>query len=204
LNVERCLEVEELADVLASGTDDPRRGHLDQCPRCQALVAEYEGFMAVDDGQAGLSTAEMARLDQTLPPAENRILRLPRWLVAVPAAAAVLALFFALPQDRPVAPDPAVMRGEVQPDTLLVPHGVKVGADGRVLFSWDPSPQADSYVVELLGGDLGELARIQTGTASVEVAPETVQKPEPTRFWRVTGFKKGDPVIRSGLREFPQ
>ena len=204
---ERCIEVKELAEVLACGPDDPRRRHLDGCPRCLALAASFEGFMAGREDQSGLATEELARMDQALARemvGERESRRWPRWLVAVPAAAAVLAFFFASPWERSPLPDPTVMRGEVQPDTLLATHPVRQGEHGEALLSWEPSALADSYVVELLGEDLGFLTQVTVGDTLLEASPESVREAELARYWRVIGFKEGDPVVRSGLREFPR
>ena len=54
---DRCITPEELAELSA---DDPRRGHVDGCPRCQAVMKSFVAFMDPADipGAADLADAQ--------------------------------------------------------------------------------------------------------------------------------------------------
>jgi hypothetical protein len=50
---ERCPAIEVLADLAALPRGDPRRSHLDACPRCQARLATYEEFLRAEPAGTG-------------------------------------------------------------------------------------------------------------------------------------------------------
>lgn len=211
-----CLGVEELAEVLAADPDDPRRRHLAACPRCRALAAEYAGFMEEDESQEGLSSAELSRLDaalkremtggdQPVTHSRPRTTGLARWWVAVPALAAVIALFFVFPWLGDLGSDRSVMRGAEQPETHLILNPVTDTGSGMALLSWQARDGIDAYEVQLLAGDLSRLLVLPAAPGTVrEVAWASVRGPAPCRFWRVVGYREGIQVIQSELQEFPQ
>jgi hypothetical protein len=43
--MQRCFQADELGDLLELTEDDSRQKHLDACPRCRALLAEYKEFL---------------------------------------------------------------------------------------------------------------------------------------------------------------
>lgn len=43
--VDRCLQIEDLAEILTLPQDDERRRHLDDCPRCRTLARRYRDFL---------------------------------------------------------------------------------------------------------------------------------------------------------------
>jgi hypothetical protein len=62
----RCFDQDEIADVLDLEPGDPRRRHLEECPRCQALAMVFTEFMRdrsvppgsdLEDANAQLLTA---------------------------------------------------------------------------------------------------------------------------------------------------
>lgn len=211
-----CLRVEELADALAASPDDPRRRHLAACPRCRALAAEFEGFMVQEQGDDGLSSAEVTRLDAALKremtggdqPVGNsrpRTTGLSRWWVAVPALAAVIALFFVFPRSGDLGPHRPILRGGEQPETQLILNPVTDTGTGMALLSWQAMDGIDAYEVQLLAGDLSRLLVLPPAPGTVrEVAWASVRGAEPCRFWRVVGYREGGQVIQSELQEFPQ
>ncbi|MCB9513646.1 MAG: hypothetical protein H6694_04950 [Candidatus Latescibacteria bacterium] len=62
-----CPTVEVLADLAALPADDPRRRHVQDCPRCRARLLDYQDFLA---GGAPVSAASLEdaldRLDAAL------------------------------------------------------------------------------------------------------------------------------------------
>ncbi len=208
-----CLEVADLAEALAAPPDDPRRRHIEQCPRCGALARQYRDFMGESRPNARLEPAEVARLDQAMARARQRtaIVRKPsaagrtRWWVAVPAVAAVLAIMILVPARRTPGPDPTVMRGRVEPDTVLTVNPARINEQGNIVLGWLATAAADSFVVEILAADLTVLATVSAGPGTdLELPPDSASAPRTRQFWRIIGFKEQDPVVRSGLREFPR
>jgi hypothetical protein len=55
---ERHIPDDELGLVLDLDPADPRRGHLDRCPRCYARMAEYRDFVAAQPGAPGARLGE--------------------------------------------------------------------------------------------------------------------------------------------------
>ena len=45
---ERCIEIEQLDALLRLDAASPRRRHVEECPRCRALLAVYQEFL--EDG----------------------------------------------------------------------------------------------------------------------------------------------------------
>jgi len=43
--VDRCLQIEDLAEILTLPQDDERRRHLNDCPRCRTLARRYRDFL---------------------------------------------------------------------------------------------------------------------------------------------------------------
>ncbi|MHC4946294.1 MAG: hypothetical protein ACYTG7_25045 [Planctomycetota bacterium] len=54
---QRCFQADELGDLLDLTADDPRQKHLDACPRCRALLAEYKEFL--EPSQEGAPGADL-------------------------------------------------------------------------------------------------------------------------------------------------
>lgn len=64
---EPCLKLDELAGIADLPGDDPRRLHLEGCPRCTSLVAAYRDFMAATTTPAGADPRDAeARLAERL------------------------------------------------------------------------------------------------------------------------------------------
>ncbi len=215
-----CIQVSALAAAVAAPVDDPRQQHLAECPRCQALAIEFDGFMAARAGDVDLTVPEISRLDQALareiageaedaeaPQSNSKRttgFRWPAWWVTVPALAAVLALALFFPASRVVGPSPNVMRGDEPVEANLVSHPAQV-AGANLVLTWEAAPAADSYAVQFLFADLTVSETVPVGPDSSFVLPlATIATPADARFWRVTGFRDGDAVVRSGLRELPQ
>ena len=61
----QCIDEESLGDVLALPETDPRRRHVDECPRCRALVVSYRQFLdPAPEETASYGSAEDRRLTE--------------------------------------------------------------------------------------------------------------------------------------------
>ncbi len=216
----RCFEAGEIAEVLSLGAEDPRRRHLEGCPRCRALALSFRDFVEPGPVPAGARSAEAAeRLSQAIAreieagarraASRPRTGALRRWLegwlgrpslrpvwvtasVVVVAGAAVIAIL-----SRP-APE-SVLRGERPAALALQP--VRQQPGGELRLRWEPLAGAVSYQVRLYATSLEEVARLEP----VRV-PETVLRREAlpsglasgTRLlWRVVALRGGDELALS-------
>ncbi len=91
-----CVRVEELGDLLELPADDPRRRHVEGCPRCRTLLASYARFLTPGTPPAG------ARLEQ----AEVRLTQVLRGALHGSSAA---------PAGPPASPDRAPARAQGRP-----------------------------------------------------------------------------------------
>lgn len=161
--------------------------HVQDCPRCRALLAQHRAFL---EGEAGVAPAaaptasQLAEADATLAAALEREMSggrapqaapvsAPRVAAAEPRASWWQALF--APALRPtwgfaavlivaggvyLGVRPGVERAEVRgdsPQAAAVTTLVPVAGDGVVTLAWEPVAGADGYDVVLLATDLSEL-----------------------------------------------
>jgi hypothetical protein len=118
--------------------------------------------------------------------------------------AAVLVVILLLPREELRNRDPTVMRGEGMSEDTLAVQAIAEGDDGGLVLIWERSAAADSFAVQFLAANLTVLATVETaGQDRLEFAPGESGIPEGSRFYRVTGFKEGSPVVRSGLLDIP-
>ena len=184
---ERCSPIEELERIAALPADDPRRRHLDGCPRCRALLHACRTFAREPEGelaaQAGRLDARLAAaLDREILGAHARVdaagveeprpsflralgglRRAPRaWqaLRIAAACAAVVLVVLGVQQTRhPRLPEggDVVLRGAGPAEPGAPAGQARLLADGWV-FSWSPVEEADSYRLTLYDEDAVEIA----------------------------------------------
>jgi hypothetical protein len=215
----RCLAAEEIAEVLSLGAGHPRRRHLDECPRCRALVTAYHDFLepaAVPEGarpaEAGTwLSEELARaIGSSSPPArpargQSLLQRVgdffaapalrPVWAAAavVVVAGVVLTTLQLRPEGEPV------LRGERPAALALEP--AQPGPAASLRLRWQPLEGADSYQVRVYSTGLEELARLEP-VANPEMVLRREQLPPgiapgATLLWRVAALRGGDDVALS-------
>lgn len=64
---QRCHTPEEITELAELGPDDPRRAHLDACPRCQAVLLSFREFLRAEPLPAGARPAQASeQLDRVL------------------------------------------------------------------------------------------------------------------------------------------
>ncbi len=226
-----CIPVEELEEVSRLAADDPRRRHLEVCPRCCARWTELSDFMlltpAPPEAQPGAARRHLQRWIDTelLPPstASRRASRSPwpwreRWtwsggwgIAAAAAAVVVVGAFWAW--QRPAAPVPgAALRGEGAPalgsmSRELFQLSIVPGAQAEgVRLRWAAVAAADAYEVTVHAGDLSVLARIDARAQTEFVVPDSVLQAGPNgtpTLVRVRALRHGDEISLSGFVRLP-
>lgn len=185
-----CPPIEEFEAIRRLDARDPRRRHVEECPRCRALLAAYRAFMAGRDELA--DPAAEARLGELLareiaaepepesvpapvpaspgPPPLGGLLAFLRTLAGPqllrPALAAATVLIIGIAVLRPWQPAPEhdiVLRGESSPgaERVVVLQPPRLVAGGELELGWSACPGADGYRVQLLSTGLTEVARFE-------------------------------------------
>lgn len=187
-----CLSLSDLLERDLWPADDPRRVHLEQCPRCQGLLLSYEAFVQppdipegadLDDARArlttdfrGLKTGRPAPVRTSGPqPAETRaglfdtfmgFLVRPAFRFGLGAAVVVL-LLIGLPQvirSPRYDPDSRVLRNSEQTADLRgITTTIPQRQADRVLLRWQTTDEVDAYQVLFFDSGLTEIARFDAG-----------------------------------------
>jgi hypothetical protein len=219
---EQCAAMEEIEVLLRLPPGDPRRRHLDTCPRCRARVITFLEFVAppndlpadllrhADSTLEDALRRELARGAERRPAGAERPAR--AWLRFAPPrpvgwAFAVIALLVVVASVRFFAghreTEPVLLRDSGARDAAAsVPSELRAVADGeRIELSWDPVPGADAYEVRVYGLDLTEIARIRaTVDARAQLTRASLPSSMPPRtsaLWRVVALREGDPFGES-------
>jgi hypothetical protein len=213
-----CADEESLGALLELPATDPRRAHLDTCPRCRALVMSHREFQTIardavygPSEEAALSefrarlggTAPSARGAKSTAPWWSRLFEpamRPAWALAV--LAGVVGGVFLWPQ-RATHEPPTVRGGSEHPLALIAPSEQ---GDGSLRFAWHGVPDADEYQVRFYATAFLELGRVSAGrdtTVVVDLARLT-----PTYslgmviLYRVHALHAGDEIAVSETGSF--
>jgi hypothetical protein len=228
-----CVDEQELAELLASAEDHPRRKHLDECSRCRARLAAFRAFMDEARVPPGANPAEAAaRLDEfRRREILGKVLDRPgrgresekspfarflswHWAAPVAAAALVIAIIGAwqlLENRGPAGPEKMLLRGEKSGSSALAPLVAESAGGGAVTLSWTTLPEADAYEVTVLGSDLSELRTYPVGQGTSARCSWTLPSDEIALlhqgpgglFWSVRALRQGDEIARSDPRLLP-
>ncbi len=172
MNPTPCIAPEEVGAVLALPAGDPRRAHLDTCPRCRALATAHRAFLEPpappagarpDDADARLTAwrerffaapdGAPAATPVAVRPAEARrsesrggwaTLLAPAWRPAWAFAALVIVVGGALVMMR--RPESTLRGGAPAAVTIEVARWLP---DGGVRLAWHGSPDAARFEVRL-------------------------------------------------------
>jgi hypothetical protein len=212
-----CVDVEQIEGLLALSDDDPRRRHLDQCPRCKPILTSYLAFLEAD-ATAGADPAEAEsrlagyletvtghspdRRTETVTGNDGFISKLTRALFLRPAwaAAALVVVAAGILWWSPWSQPQRVLRDAPQgvpgAGTALDLHTPQIQTGGVILLTWEPLEGADAYQVRLYGEDLAEIVRFHpTGAPSLSVDPSTLPGDTPAVvLWRVAALQGGDEI----------
>ena len=203
---DRCVEVEQIAEVLDLPAGDSRRLHLESCPRCRNLARSWSMFVRAEAGTGARPEAARKHLAAVIletsgTPGRPKTARARRWsfphlrmagLAAAAAAVAIAAVV--LWQDR--TPAPPVLRNDTAgtaaafslfPAEALTP--------GTVRLSWRSVPGAGSYQVRVYTSGLDEIYRHPSVTdTSIVIRPSGLPAAagSPGLVWRVYALRGDD------------
>lgn len=202
----QCPNPEELTDF---PIEDPRQAHVDDCPRCQAVLMSFDAFMDpsdvpegadLADAQAGLSEALAVEIGGSAPDGEVVRPASTFWnpfrLRGIAAAAAVVIVAVGLSMVRISSESPSsqgpVLRGA---GDMVAPFRCEVTGleKGGYLLSWQGVEEATSYRVVVYRADLDELMNYDVGGAT----SHELELLEGGAFCRVIALKDGDEILRS-------
>lgn len=204
-----CIPPDEIPEILRRPSGSPEREHLEDCPRCRAVMMAYLEFVEdrsippgadLEDAESSLRTAFLASLSPTASTARDDggampVVDRPRrhppwsrglrgiWILAPAIVMLAVGLYVGLrPLDRDSGPDRL--------------RGIAPAAPGRgmqtilllepglrsadgVELRWRSVPAASSYEVVLFGADLADLARLKAVTDTLCVVRRGDLHPEP-------------------------
>lgn len=210
----RCPEIEHLAEVMRLPATDPRRRHVDDCPRCRSRAALYQRFLDpgavpagadLEDARRRMSAAleremrneagERRSLFDALRP-----LFQPVWRPAMGlAGAAAAVLLIVRLTGGPGAGDGAFVLRDRATTSRAVPVLLQPvrQADRAIVLRWASAPDADAYQVILFGTDLREKARYAAADTFLRVDREQLRALPPSLFWAVAALRGGDEIGRT-------
>ncbi len=206
--MESCFDIRKIPDLARLSTEDPRRRHLAECPRCRGLAEAQALFLAPGDTSdlAGLAQADaelQSRLAATLalPSTAASPLRGRRRWLALAAVLTVCALGLTTGEVLRLRQGKMPRPGEnLRGDDAL--SGVTVAVQEDVLqLTWPDAPTADSYLYIFLGADLAETGRHVGAQAFLALPLEDL--PTATTFCQIFAVIRGDTVARSAIVRTP-
>lgn len=202
-----CLNPVELAGL---AFEDPRRAHVEGCPRCQAILKSLAAFM---DPVEIPAEANLAEADTLLAAALEREMEVVRpaptfWtpfrvrVLSAVAAVLVVAVGLSLFGGGPdVVPNgEPVLRGVDDSAGRFLCHFDNPTGPGDPQLSWTTFDGATEYKVVAYDLQLKELAVFEAGSETSLV----LDPPLNTSFFRVIALKDGDELARSEPAYFDQ
>jgi hypothetical protein len=214
---QNCIELDQIATVMKLGSDDPRRRHLEECPRCASRMLLYERFLASEELPGADTASADAHLAAVMKAAIERgstpdveperggfLARVTRALFVSPAwagAAVVVVLALAVVWWQPWETEEVVFRGDKSipgVEQLLLEAPVTL-EDGGVRLTWHSVEAADSYLIRFRTPDLDEIALLGpiADTSLVIDRSELPPGSPPVILWRVVALLNGDEIHRS-------
>jgi hypothetical protein len=217
-----CFEVEDVERVRSLAADHPLRVHARTCPRCSALLEEYQLYRDMRDPPAGsnandaerrltaalarelgsgarVTDLNSARAAREPKHAASRGWALPAWAAA--AAALVVAGIWVW--SRPDHDRPLILRGGSNGATQVRVEEATV-RDGRLMVRWHSWPGAASYVVRYFSQDLeaiGASAPSADTTLTIAIsALPAARGAHHALILRVAALRNGDTVAVSSAK----
>lgn len=206
----RCIEAEQIGDVLEFPDDHPVRRHADTCPRCRSLVASYRSFM--DAGPVEGSDVGRARdaLDKRIRAAAShwkpamapgRSFRWQALLRPAPLLAAGLVVVAAAVFWTSRGPEEGSLRDSAPEVQSFALNAAEVLPNGSIHLSWSARTGADQYHVRIYGPDFSEVYRsASTADTSLDIDRSALPANLPPTLdltWRVFALSQGDVIATS-------
>ncbi len=200
---DRCLTPKELAEL---SPDDPRRAHVDGCPRCQSIMKSFAAFMDpanvpeeadLTDARARLSGALEREIGSGAGAARPGAgfwnpfrVRMIAAVAAVMVVAVGLSLFRAGPDG--MAPGEPVLRGVGAPAAAFRVDTIHM-ENGGYQLRWLGVAEATGYRVVVYGEDLEEIMGLDVGLETTF----KFEQPDGAAFFRVIALRDGDELAKS-------
>lgn len=202
-----CIETIQLATVMKLPADDPRRRHLQRCPRCASRLLIYQRCLsAVEDDVADPEAAD-EHLSAVMKAAiagnrerdvfnarvTRRVLGRPVWVVA-----ALFVLAAAVYWWKPWTTDQTVLRGPGLPPQVRL-EGWELLPGQNVQLAWRGVAGADGYLVHLRSASLEPIAVFgPVSDTTYAFHPDSLPPGTPrVLLWRVIAVRSGDEIGRS-------
>lgn len=202
--MEHCHDMTELIDLVGLPAGDPRREHLDRCPRCRGLAVAQGLFLEpgdtsdladLADADAELAGRLQVVLSTSPAAASGPRRRRTNWyaLAAVLAVCAVGVTTSELWRMR--AGDGPRVGERVRGDETA---GLVVTAGDDVLScAWSAAPEAGSFTFVLLDGGLAEVGRRESARPVFEGL--LADLPVAAAYCQAFAVSHGDTIARSGI-----
>jgi hypothetical protein len=205
-----CIDVQEIGAVLELPADDPRRRHVEMCPRCRSLVASYTSFVEAEpaDGSdlervRGMLDARIRAGASRWKPSRSSVRAFwwQLWLRPLPLLAAGLVVVSAAVYWTSRQPEQSSLRETTPQSRTFALSPAEVAADGSIHLSWSAMTGADQYQVRIYGPDFGEIYRAPNTTETalnVDRAVLPANLPATLDLtWRVFALSQGDVIATS-------
>lgn len=199
---DQCLDALELDEIIRLPQDDPRRRHVDGCPRCRGLARALGIFLEPGDASdlkdlGGADSELKSRLASVLPFPKRTSPRPGRRIgMAVAAVLALCAVGLGTSellrtQDGALPETGQYQRG----GGFSGSASASATADG-VRLDWSDAPPAESIVYIFLSTEMSELGRRESpGALDLDLNDPLARAP----FFQALAIVRGDTVGRSGI-----
>jgi hypothetical protein len=218
MNETPCIRADDLDDVLALAERDPRRRHLETCPRCRSLVDAYALYRAADNAPHEAGAAQLTDADRRLTQALEREIapaapvraerRRDSWFERLfqpamrPAwglAAVALVLVTVSLWPRTAGREGEItLRQDGGTTTAFTIEGARANGE-RIVVAWSEQPGAEAYRLRFYSADLVEVGRLDVGPVrEVSLARDSLgfvpQDPLRPLLVRVFALSGGDEI----------
>ena len=202
-----CVDIEQLGGVLELPANDPRRRHVETCPRCSALAVSYREFVNAEpvppgsDPEAAAAHLRGVLREEIEGTLASRAKARPSFFSLRPAWAMLAFVLVVgsvvLIRMGPEGPQEQVLRGGATGEDPLSLAAPEFLGDGSVQLSWLPFDEADQYIVVIYEPDLTELTRTDPVT-DPEITLHSRDLAGVTSgsavIWRVVALQGGDEI----------
>jgi hypothetical protein len=209
-----CPTIESFEELLSLDPEDPRRLHLERCPRCHARLTAFTAFMDVHPLPAGVRMDEARRrLSDAIRresetrsggtrsfPSPSSWFRFGRlvWKPALGVATLLLIGGIFLRGGDHGVDNPPVFRDAGVPQATGAPLVSDRAAGGAIRLRWRSIPASEAYRVLVYGTDLSELSRLEAGRdTTIVLSPDVLARlggSGTSIFWRVAALRMGDEI----------